>query len=43
MRNWKIILGIFLLTVLSASLLSKNIEPFNDTNKGVYFEIYYKN
>ena len=37
MRNWKIILGIFLLTVLSSCLLNKNIEPFNDTNKGTLY------
>ena len=37
MRNWKIILGIFLLTVLSSCLLNKTIEPFNDTNKGTLY------
>lgn len=37
MRNWKIILGIFLLTVLSSCLLNKNIESFNDTNKGTLY------
>ena len=37
MRNWKIILGIFLLTILSSCLLNKKIEPFNDTNKGTLY------
>mgnify|MGYP003328625711 FL=1 len=34
MKNWKFIIGIFLLTVLSACLLNKQIESFVDTNKG---------
>ena len=34
MRNWKLILGIFLLTVLSACIMHKNIEPLANSSKG---------
>ncbi len=37
MKNWKFIIGIFLLTVLSACLLNKQIESFVDTNKGDFY------
>ena len=36
MKNWKFIIGIFLLTVLSACLLNKNIESFTDPKGDLY-------
>ena len=36
MKNWKFVLGIFLLTLLSACLLNKNIESFTDPKGDLY-------
>ena len=36
MRNWKVILGIFLLTVLSACIMHKTIEPLDNSKGDLY-------